>query len=71
MHSLTTCIADMARFVDSVPFFMSWRELSISVLVSSAASADLAARPRTSSDTTAKPLPAVPARAASMESRPN
>ena len=55
----------MARFVDSVPVCISWSERPINVLVSLAASADLEARFLTSSDTTEKPWPASPARAAS------
>lgn len=54
-------------FVDSAPVFTSCIERSINELVFLAASADLVARLRTSSDTTEKPLPAAPARVASME----
>ena len=49
----------------AAPWFTAWVDCSIRAEVSLAASADLLARLRTSSATTAKPLPAFPARAAS------
>lgn len=49
------------------PSTMERMELSISSLVALAASSDLEARLRTSSATTAKPLPASPAHVASTE----
>ena len=64
MHSLITCMAEMATLVDSVPVLTSLIERPINVLVFPAASADLPARFLTSSDTTENPLPALPARAA-------
>ena len=56
--SVTVC-------TDWLPSVTAWMELSISSFVALAASSDLEARLRTSSATTAKPFPAVPARAAS------
>ena len=67
MHSLMDCIVEMACFVDSVPVLASCMERLIRTLVLFAASEDLAARFLTSSDTTEKPFPAAPARAASTE----
>ena len=53
------------RLTISLPSWTEVMELSISSLVALAAWSDLVARFRTSSATTAKPLPALPARAAS------
>ena len=48
-----------------LPCSVAWTELSMRSLVALAASSDRVARERTSSATTAKPFPALPARAAS------
>ncbi len=57
--------AEIAWSVETVPVRASWMERPMSTLVFWAASEDLAARLRTSSATTEKPFPAVPALAAS------
>ena len=66
MTSLTAWYRDLAvSSAIRVPFSTAFNEFSIKAEVSFEASALLLARLRTSSATTAKPFPAVPARAAS------
>ena len=65
MQSLIMLTAEIAWSVETVPVRASWMERPMSTLVFWAASEDLAARLRTSSATTEKPFPAVPALAAS------
>ena len=63
--SLVWDSASVTLLTASVPAVTAEMEPSIRSLVALAASSDLVARLRTSSATTAKPLPAEPARAAS------
>ena len=62
-----TGMAETARPVDFVPVFTSWIDRLAKPLVFWAASVDLEAKFRTSSATTEKSFPAVPARAASTK----